>query len=97
MKLESTTVAGTLMSCLWIGEEWRWIRRGRLRILREVRDGKGYYFRPTAFGIFDAFPDEDGRQAHLSGSVAAALMEKAGELFLFPTLTKLLSKILVAP
>jgi quinol monooxygenase YgiN len=39
---------------------------------------------PTAFGIFDAFPDEDGRQAHLSGSVAAALMEKAGELLAEP-------------
>jgi hypothetical protein len=28
---------------------------------------------PTTFGIFDAFPDEAGRQAHLSGQVAAAL------------------------
>lgn len=36
---------------------------------------------PTTFGIFDAFPDEAGRQAHLSGKVAAALMEKADELF----------------
>lgn len=39
---------------------------------------------PTTFGIFDAFPDEAGRQAHLSGKVAAALMEKAGELFSKP-------------
>ena len=36
---------------------------------------------PSTFGIFDAFPNEAGRQAHLSGKVAAALMEKAGELF----------------
>ncbi|MGE5276479.1 MAG: putative quinol monooxygenase [Acidobacteriota bacterium] len=35
---------------------------------------------PTTFGIFDAFPDESGRQAHLSGRVAAALMAKAPEL-----------------
>jgi quinol monooxygenase YgiN len=35
---------------------------------------------PTTFGIFDAFPDEPGRQAHLSGQVAAALMAKAPEL-----------------
>ncbi|MEY2494601.1 MAG: hypothetical protein QOJ45_1093 [Verrucomicrobiota bacterium] len=35
---------------------------------------------PTTFGIFDAFPDEAGRQAHLSGKVAAALMAKAPEL-----------------
>jgi quinol monooxygenase YgiN len=39
---------------------------------------------PTTFGIFDAFPDEAGRQAHLSGRVAAALMAKAPELFAKP-------------
>jgi quinol monooxygenase YgiN len=32
------------------------------------------------FGIFDAFPDDKGRQAHLAGKVAAALMAKAPEL-----------------
>ena len=35
---------------------------------------------PSTFGIFDAFPDESGRQAHLSGRVAAALKEKASDL-----------------
>jgi quinol monooxygenase YgiN len=39
---------------------------------------------PSTFGIFDAFPDEKGRQAHLSGEVAAALMAKAGELLAQP-------------
>jgi quinol monooxygenase YgiN len=39
---------------------------------------------PSTFGIFDAFPDEAGRQAHLSGKVAAALMAKAGELLSAP-------------
>ncbi len=39
---------------------------------------------PSTFGIFDAFPDESGRQAHLSGQVAAALMAKASELFSQP-------------
>ena len=39
---------------------------------------------PSTFGIFDAFPDEAGRQAHLSGRVAAALMAKAGELLANP-------------
>src|SRR5258708_7671154 len=39
---------------------------------------------PSTFGIFDAFPDEEGRQAHLSGKVAAALMAKASELFAKP-------------
>ena len=36
---------------------------------------------PSTFRIFDAFQDEAGRQAHLSGKVAAALMAKAGDLF----------------
>jgi quinol monooxygenase YgiN len=35
---------------------------------------------PSTFGIFDVFADESGRQAHLSGKVAAALMAKAPEL-----------------
>lgn len=39
---------------------------------------------PSTFGIFDAFPDEPGRQAHLSGRVAAALMAKASELLTQP-------------
>jgi quinol monooxygenase YgiN len=32
----------------------------------------------------DAFPDEAGRNAHLAGRVAAALMAKAGELLTKP-------------
>src|SRR6267142_6468298 len=39
---------------------------------------------PSTFGIFDAFPDDAGLQAHLSGRVAAALREKAGELLAKP-------------
>ncbi|HTQ79663.1 MAG TPA: antibiotic biosynthesis monooxygenase [Thermoanaerobaculia bacterium] len=39
---------------------------------------------PSTFGIFDAFPDEAGRQAHLSGRVAAALMAKAPDLLAEP-------------
>jgi quinol monooxygenase YgiN len=39
---------------------------------------------PTTFGIFDVFPDESGRQAHLAGKVAAALMAKAPELLAQP-------------
>lgn len=35
---------------------------------------------PSSFGIFDVFPDETGRQAHLSGPIAAALGQKASEL-----------------
>lgn len=39
---------------------------------------------PTTFGVFDAFHNEDGRQRHLSGPVAQALMAKAPELFAGP-------------
>ena len=38
-------------------------------------------FDDSTFGIFDTFADESGRDAHLNGKVAAALMEKADELF----------------
>ncbi|MBA2254204.1 MAG: antibiotic biosynthesis monooxygenase [Chloroflexi bacterium] len=36
---------------------------------------------PSTFGIFDVFPDDGGRQAHLEGAVAAALLGRAAELF----------------
>ena len=39
---------------------------------------------PSTFGIFDAFPNDSGRQAHLNGKVAAALMEKASDLLAQP-------------
>ncbi len=37
-------------------------------------------FDEKTFAIFDAFPGEDGRQAHLNGKIAAVLMEKSSEL-----------------
>jgi len=39
---------------------------------------------PSTFGIFDAFPGESGREAHLTGPIAAALMEQASELLAQP-------------
>ena len=35
---------------------------------------------PSTFAIFDAFADDAGRQAHLSGPIASALMANAAEL-----------------
>lgn len=35
---------------------------------------------PSEFGVFDAFPDDRGRQAHLDGPIAKALMTKGAEL-----------------
>jgi quinol monooxygenase YgiN len=37
-------------------------------------------FDASTFAIFDAFADEAGRQAHLTGKIAAALMARASEL-----------------
>ena len=44
----------------------------------------GIQLGPSTFGIFDVFPNEAGRQAHLAGAVAAALMEHAQELLTQP-------------
>ena len=39
---------------------------------------------PSTFGIFDAFADDEGRQTHLSGRLAAALMARAADLLAGP-------------
>lgn len=57
--------------------------QGGLALVNEELDTITWYairLGPTTFGIFDTFPDDSGRQAHLSGQVAAALMENVGEL-----------------
>ena len=41
-------------------------------------------FGKRRFAIIDAFNDEAGRQAHLNGPIAAALMSQAPELFATP-------------
>ena len=57
--------------------------RGGLSIVQEEPATTAWFairMGQSTFGIFDAFPDEAGRQAHLSGRVAATLMAKAPEL-----------------
>ena len=44
---------------------------------------------PSSFGIFDVFPDDAGRDAHLSGPVAVALGEQSDTLFSEPAIEKL--------
>lgn len=41
---------------------------------------------PTTFAIFDAFRDETGRQNHLNGPIAKALMAQASTLLATPPL-----------
>ena len=40
--------------------------------------------KPGVYGIFDTFADEQGREAHLHGEIAKALMGKADELLSEP-------------
>jgi quinol monooxygenase YgiN len=61
--------------------------RSALPLVEDERKTTAWFairFAADTFGIFDCFPDEDGRQAHLSGKVAEALMGRADELFLSP-------------
>jgi quinol monooxygenase YgiN len=36
---------------------------------------------PGTYGVFDTFDDESGRDAHMNGEIAKALMANASELF----------------
>ena len=56
---------------------------GGLAIVRQEPGTTAWFairFSATKFGIFDAFPDDAGRDAHLGGKVAAALMASAPDL-----------------
>lgn len=58
-----------------------------LDLVNQEPDTTSWYalrFGPSSFGIFDTFPDGDGRQDHLGGPIAAALGARAAELFASP-------------
>jgi len=44
----------------------------------------GFKINESTFGVFDTFPGEDGRKAHLAGKVAEALMKHAPDLLASP-------------
>ncbi|MEJ7849061.1 MAG: antibiotic biosynthesis monooxygenase [Pyrinomonadaceae bacterium] len=47
-------------------------------------------FDDSTFGVFDTFDSDEGRDAHLNGKVAAALMASAAELLIEgPTIEKI--------
>jgi quinol monooxygenase YgiN len=61
--------------------------RNALPLAEEEQDTTAWFaikVDDNTYGIFDAFPSPDGRQAHLQGKIAAALMARAGELFSEP-------------
>jgi len=43
---------------------------------------------PSTFGVFDVFAGEEGREAHLAGQIAAALIGSVGTLVEAPTIEK---------
>ena len=45
----------------------------------------------STFGIFDTFEAEDGREAHLKGQIAAALMDNADALLAKPPIIEKLN------
>ena len=57
--------------------------RSGLAIVEDEPDTLTWYalrLSPSKFGIFDTFPHEAGRKAHLAGRVAEALMKNAPDL-----------------
>jgi quinol monooxygenase YgiN len=64
----------------------KFLRGGLALVQQELATSSWFGIRlgPTTFGIFDTFPDEAGRQAHLSGEVAKALTLKAPDLLAEP-------------
>ena len=68
-------------------DELRKFLEGALPTVREEPETTHWYairLSPTKFGIVDTFAAESGRQAHLNGRVAAALMARASELLAQP-------------
>jgi quinol monooxygenase YgiN len=61
--------------------------RSALPLVQEEPGTTTWYavrFDHNSFAIFDAFPDEAARDAHLAGKVAVALMQRAPDLFVDP-------------
>jgi len=64
----------------------RFLESGRALVDEEPETTAWFAVRLSSseFAIFDVFPDDSGRQAHLSGKVAEALMAQAPDLFAQP-------------
>jgi len=61
--------------------------KSALPLAQDEKDTVSWYaikIGPSTFGIFDTFNEEAGREAHLNGKIAAALMQHANELLSKP-------------
>jgi quinol monooxygenase YgiN len=63
-------------------EVWDFLNGGREIVANEPGTKTWYAFRitDTSFGIFDTFDTEEDRQAHLTGAIPAALVEKGPQM-----------------
>jgi len=68
------------------GEVAAFLKQGLELAQREATTPVWFALRlgPSTFGVFDAFADEAGRQAHLNGPIAQALMAQAPDLLASP-------------
>ena len=46
-------------------------------------------FGPSTFGVYDVFPDDEAREAHLAGGVGQALGPNTGVLFSEPQIERI--------
>jgi len=54
-------------------------------------------FDSSLYGIFDAFPNQESRDAHLNGQIAELLFAKAEELFAEPPVIQMLDILATKP
>jgi len=61
-------------------------------VLQEIGTTSWYavMFDSSRYGIFDTFPDQTGRDAHVHGEIARLLFARAEELFAEPPLIQML-------
>lgn len=73
------------------------LRSGLAIVQNELETTTWYAIRidKSTFGIFDTFPNDAARNAHLSGQLAAALMAKASELLAKPPMIEKVDVIAV--
>jgi quinol monooxygenase YgiN len=74
------------------GDEVRSFLDGALALVEQEPDTTAWFavqFGPSTFAIFDVFPDERGRDAHLSGKVAEALLGSVGTLVEQPNIERI--------
>ncbi len=64
----------------------------RLLVLQEIGTTSWYAvkFDSSLYGIFDTFPDQAGRDAHVNGEIARLLFARAEELFAEPPVIQML-------